>query len=67
MTQLLQARAGHTCTTQVSPVGEVEVVVAGGVTITLSGVRVVLDSVEIMSSVTGQWRRGPRYSASNHT
>ena len=56
-----QARAGHTCTTQVSPVGEVEVMVAGGVTVT-RGVRRVLDTVEIWSTTTGQWRHGPRYT-----
>ena len=56
-----QARAGHTCTTLVSPVGEVEVMVAGGVTVT-RGVRRVLDTVEIWSTTTGQWRHGPRYT-----
>ena len=44
--------------------GEVEVMVAGGVTVT-RGVRRVLDTVEIWSSITGQWRHGPRYKGDN--
>ena len=53
-----QARAGHSCTSLVSPVGEVEVAVAGGVT--MAGVRTVLDTVEIFNPRTGDWRQGPR-------
>ena len=39
--------------------GEVEVVVVGGVTVTRTGVRTVVDTVEIWNSVTGHWRQGP--------
>ena len=52
-----QARSGHTCTSQVSPVGEMEVVVVGGVT--MDQVRTVVDTVEIWNSATGLWRSGP--------
>ena len=55
---MTQARSGHTCTSQVSPVGELEVVVVGGVT--MDQVRTVLDTVEIWNSVTGLWRQGPQ-------
>ena len=55
-----EARTGHSCTTRVSLSGGVEVVVVGGVGVSLSGsgVRRVLDTVEIWSSETGHWRQG---------
>ena len=56
-TSMIQARAGHACTSLVSPIGEVEVVVVGGVT--MAGVRKVLDTVEIFNPRTGRWRLGP--------
>ena len=56
-TSMIQARAGHSCTSLVSPIGEVEVVVVGGVT--MAGVRKVLDTVEIFNPRTGRWRLGP--------
>ena len=58
---MVQARTGHTCTTQLDPAGGLEVVVAGGVA---GGVvRSLLDSVEIWSSRTRSWRHGPRLPA----
>ena len=57
-TSMMQARAGHSCTSLVSSFGEVEVVVVGGVT--MAGVRTVLDTVEIFNPRTGDWRLGPR-------
>ena len=58
---MVQARTGHTCTTQLAPGGGLEVVVAGGVA---GGVvRSLLDSVEIWSSRTRSWRHGPRLPA----
>ena len=56
-TSMIQARAGHSCTSLVSPIGEVEVVVVGGVT--MAGVRKVLETVEIFNPRTGRWRLGP--------
>ena len=58
--ELAVARSGHSCSTVMPGVGGVEVVVAGGIGLSMVGTRTVLDSVEVYNVATGRWRTGDK-------
>ena len=61
---LAQARSTHSCSTVLHPVtGGLEVLVIGGVGLSSTSTRRVLDTVEIYNVATGRWRTGHKLPA----